>query len=193
MIRKSSKGDFRAFITSRQGDLVFKMKTIINEFKCTREIMGRAVDAAMKHRAMSTYFMAAIAAVASIFNLVMDLKSGEMERLGASALLIGIVVLFFFLQKRSEKAAKEAVPRICEEDGFVSRIELGADIKIYHDDVWEAFDWSDYRTYVKNKEFILILLKRNAFIPLRCDSFVQGSAEECVELLKARQKRGRLS
>lgn len=169
------------------------MRTIINEFECTQEIMERAVEAVLKHRAKGTYMLCGLALFAIICNIVFELQKGGLEYVNASTLLLVLVVMYFILHKRIEKRDREAVKEIFKGGGsFTSRVELSHDISIYHDDAWEAFDWNNYRTFVKTDEFILIILKRNAFIPLRCDSFVQGTQNQCIELLKMRQKKGRL-
>ena len=169
------------------------MRTIINEFECTQEVMERAVEAVLKHRAKSTYMLCAVAIFAVICNIVFELQKGGLQYINASTLLLVLVIMYFLLHKRIENRDREAVKGIFKDgESFTSRVELGHDISIYHDDAWEGFDWNSYRTYVKTDEFILIILKRNAFIPMRCDSFVQGTQASCIELLKSRQKKGRL-
>lgn len=166
------------------------MKKIVNEFECTVDVMEAAVKAALKHKARNAYFLCAIAAVGIVLNLTTS--GGSMENLRPSLLLAGLVVLVLFLQSRANSTARSTAEGICDEEGYVSRVELGNTLGIYHDGEGDEYSWNGYKNFVKTDEFILVFFKKNGMIPLKMDSFIEGTPQECIELLKKRKPKGLL-
>ncbi len=101
----------------------------------------------------------------------------------------GVFLLFFVIcinAYKIKKAIDIQIERIRVQYGEEPQeitIELKDNIKMYIKDSKKEIAFNDVISYKETDNLLIILLKGKMTIPLKKDSFVEGSMKECKELL----------
>ena len=107
--------------------------------------------------------------------------------LGVVAVLLSIVSFLSgkFAMRKNIKAEKERALLLNKEEYPIFNITINDKIIMKSDKTERSVPFESVKGFDETDNFIVVFLQGKMTIPLKKDSFIKGSADECIEILNS--------
>ena len=161
------------------------MNHFVNEYKYTDETIAEVTRRWWKWWLKVPMVLAVVFGVLGVLLLAMhDIRNGRL-------ILLVDIIMVVVLQVRARQAVKteQARGNVFKKDGPVdAHIEIGEEISMEICGTPKKIDIAKLERILESENYYLLCIKGHMLMPLKKDSFVEGTAEDCMKYL--RQKSG---
>ncbi len=162
------------------------MEHFTSQFAYTDQIIEESTRFYFRRRMRIPAILLLIVFVVQILPL---LASRTPSSIVAILLVLAAFVMGMLKEKSLIKTEKQRLAVLYSDEQPIMTVTVGEDITLESDDSTRSIDFSHIRYVGENSSFIIVLLKGAMFIPLKKDSFIEGTPEECFAYLKAKSRR----
>ena len=161
------------------------MQTIINEYVYTLDVVEQSTRLFCR-KMNKWYFIGAFLFVGFYFLLFL-LFLHTLFLFMMVILVVAIYVVFFIRERRLIRSEKKRI-RLLYPDAPKTRITLGEYVEVQIGDTYKKIDWHAIDKVAQSKTCILLNMDNNVFFPIMKDGFVQGTSQECIQLIETKLK-----
>jgi len=120
----------------------------------------------------------------AIIGLVAYFLTSDVLALVLSAVCVLLVVLFFPKTKNAVDIEIQRMEVANGKDGLEITVRFGDEIVVNSKNGTKTLAYEFIEKIIESENFIILCVKGEMTLALKKDSFVEGSKEECIKLLK---------
>lgn len=156
-----------------------------NTYQHTPENGKEMVNAWFNYKLGKIQIILVLALIIDMINLVFTPSILDLILL---VVLIALIIIYAIKRRQIIKIERERLKVLYKDDYPIIRIELTDEIHMASPTSERMIAYSDIKKVVQSKHFIVLVIKGEMTVGLSKDGFEEGTAKECLDLLKQKMK-----